>query len=491
MSEHNNDPQAPDESGEEQNFEELFESYMKEMKDDLRVGEQVTGEIIAIGAENVFLNTGTKIDGVVDRSELLDNDGKLPYHLGDSVTLYVVAKDEGEIRLSRAMTGQSGISQLYEAYRSKVPVQGKVTETCKGGFRVQVMGKSAFCPVSQMDTAYVEEPESYVGGEYEFLVTRIEEKGRNIVISRRELLNRYMAEQREEFLKTASAGDIVDGRVTRLMPYGAFVELHPGVEGMVHISEISWSRVEKPDDVVAVNDPVRVKILDIREPEKPGGQGRISLSVKQAAGDPWQNITEKFSHGDKVEGRVTRCADFGAFVEIAPGVEGLVHVSEMSYKKRVLKAEDVVSPGDRIAVMVKSVDPEKRRISLSLKDAEGDPWMHIESRYQAGQRITGTIEKKESFGYFVALEPGIVGLLPISKINAASNVKEIEKQKVDDPIAVSIETIHPAERKISLDVADEADKQEWQSYKKDPGGGSNSGMGALGEKLQEALKSKK
>ncbi len=491
MSEHNNDPQTPDESGEEQNFEELFESYMKEMKDDLRVGEQVTGEIIAIGAENIFLNTGTKIDGVVDRSELLDNDGNLPYHLGDSVTLYVVAKDEGEIRLSKAMTGQSGISQLYEAYRSKVPVQGKVTETCKGGFRVQVMGKSAFCPVSQMDTAYVEEPESYVGGEYEFLVTRIEEKGRNIVISRRELLNRYMAEQREQFLKTASAGDIVDGRVTRMMPYGAFVELHPGVEGMVHISEISWSRVEKPGDVLAVNDPVRVKILDIREPEKSEGQGRISLSVKQAAGDPWQNITEKFSHGDKVEGRVIRCADFGAFVEIAPGVEGLVHISEMSYKKRVLKAEDVVSPGDRVAVMVKSVDPENRRISLSLKDAEGDPWMHIESRYQAGQRITGTIEKKESFGYFVALEPGIVGLLPISRINAASNAREIEKQKVDDPIAVSIEAIHPAERKISLDVADAADKQEWQSYKKDTNRGSDSGMGALGEKLREALKSKK
>lgn len=485
----NSVPREPGQQEEEESFEALFESYAKEMKDDLRVGEQIQAEIIAIGGQSVFVSTGTKIDGVVDKSELLDKEGALPCAVGDRLTLYVVSKDEGEIRLSRAMAADSGIHQLYEAQRSRVPVMGKVRQTCKGGYRVQMAGRTAFCPVSQMDVTYVEEPEAYVGQEYEFLVTRIEEKGRNIVVSRRELLERQLAEQREQFLETVSPGDIVEGRVTRLMPYGAFVEIGPGVEGMVHISEISWSRVEQPADALSVNDPLRVKILDIRQAGKAGRQARISLSIKQAQGDPWQDVGERFRLGDKVEGRVVRCADFGAFVEIAPGVEGLVHVSEMSYKKRVVKAADMVSPGDTVPVMIKSVDPENRRISLSMKDAEGDPWLRVEERYRPGQRVTGTIEKKESFGYFVSLEPGVTGLLPISKINAATNAREIEKRNIDDPISVSIASIDLAERRISLDPADEAGKAEWQSYQK--ASAAKPEMGTLGEKLREALKSKK
>ncbi|MFP4452771.1 MAG: 30S ribosomal protein S1 [Desulfobacterales bacterium] len=488
MPEHNEN-ETPEGSEKEESFEELFESYMKDVKDDLKVGEQVTGEIIAISSDLVFLNTGTKADGVVEKSELTDKDGNFSYSLGDRVTLYVIFKDESEVRLSRAMTGETGIHQLYEAYRAAVPVQGKVTETCKGGFRVSVAGKIAFCPVSQMDVKYVENPELYVGADYEFLISRIEENGRNIVVSRRELLRRLMAEEQEKFLKTVSPGDIVEGRVTRLMPYGAFVELIPGVEGMVHISELSWTRVEKPQDAVSVNDTVQVKILGIRESEENTQQTRISLSIKQALGDPWQNITEKFALGDKVEGRVTRCADVGAFVEISPGVEGLVHVSEMSYRKRVLKAHDMVSPGDEINVMIKSIDPENRRISLSMKEAEGDPWINIEKRYQAGQQVAGTVEKKESFGYFVAIEPGVVGLLPISKINSSPDASRIEKIKLDEPIQVKIESVNPAERKISLGVADDAEKQDFRSYKKS--GSADSGMGELGEKLKEALRSGK
>jgi small subunit ribosomal protein S1 len=475
--------------GKEESFADLFESYMGEMKDDLRVGEQITGEIIAIGDENVFVNTGTKIDGVASKSELMDKDGSFGHKVGDVLTLYVVSKDDSEIRLSRAMTAESGIDQLYEAFRSKIPVQGKVTETCKGGFRVSMAGKTAFCPVSQMDAVYVETPENYVGSDFEFLITRIEERGRNIVVSRREFLERQMAEQRQEFLKNNFPGDVVEGRITRIMPYGAFVELIPGVEGMVHISEISWSRLEKPEDAVSSGDPVRVKILEIKESEKPGQQGRISLSIKQAAGDPWQEITEKFSIGDKTQGIVTRCADFGAFVEISPGVEGLVHISEITYRKRVLRAEDEVSPGQHVAVMIKSIDPENRRISLSMKDAEGDPWIDIENRYKPGDKIVGTVEKKESFGYFVAIEPGIVGLLPVSKINAAPNAREIESCKTDDPISVIIESINLSDRKISLAPADSADKEDWKTYKKTSTSGGS--MGDLGEKLRQAMKNKK
>lgn len=485
-----NENQTPEGPENEESFEELFESYMKDVKDDLRTGEQVTGEIIVIGNDTVFVNTGTKADGVVDKSELLDENGNFPYSLGDRITLYVISRDESEVRLSRAMGTQSGIHQLYEAHSAGVPVHGHVTETCKGGFRVSMAGKTAFCPVSQMDAVYVETPESYVGAEYEFLISKIEENGRNIVVSRRELLMRHMAEQREQFLKTVSAGDIIEGKVTRLMPYGAFVELIPGLEGMVHISELSWSRMEKPEEAVSVGDTLRVKILDISESgEDEKQQTRISLSVKQALEDPWVNITEKFKTGDKVEGKVTRCADFGAFVEISPGVEGLVHISEMSYRKRVLKTTDMVSPGDSIPVMIKGIDPEKRRISLSMKDAEGDPWVNVEQRYKPGQKVTGTIEKKESFGYFVALEPGVVGLLPASKINSSPEAGRIEKMKPDEQIQVLIEAVNPSERKISLETADEAAKQDWRSYR--DSGSDDSGIGTLGEKLKEALKSGK
>lgn len=486
MSNHSDDPRNNDSSDE--NFADLFESYLQDMKDDISVGEQITGEIIAIGPENVFVDTGTKIDGVVEKVALLDENGELPYKVGDMISLYVVSRDDSEIRLSKVLTGSGGTSRLYDAHRNKIPVEGRILETCKGGFRVNVLGKTAFCPISQVDVAYVENPADYVGETYEFLITRIEERGRNIVISRRELLNRQIAAEREKFLKAVQTGDILDGRVSKIMPFGAFVTLAPGVDGMVHISELSWSRVGTPEEAVQVNDPVSVKVLSIEEAKDKTKPPKISLSIKQAGGDPWEKIHEEFHNGDKVTGTVTRCADFGAFVEIAPGLEGLVHISEMSYKRRILKAQDVVQPGETVAVMIKSIDPENRRISLSIKDAQGDPWIDIGTRYHVGDTISGTLEKKERFGYFITLEPGIVGLLPMSAINNAPNQKDLEKLKVNDSVAVTIESIQAQERKISLSAGDSMEKAKWQEYSADKS--SAAGLGELGEKLKAALKTK-
>jgi small subunit ribosomal protein S1 len=242
--------------------------------------------------------------------------------------------------------------------------------------------------------------------------------------------------------------------------------------------------VGHPDELLSVNDRIKAKILEI-DPEK----GKISLSARQAATDPWDTVHEKFKAGDKATGKVTRCADFGAFVEIAPGIEGLVHVSEMSYLKRVARAEDVVSPGDTVPVTIKDVDPVHRRISLSMKDAEGDPWMGIEKKYAKGQVCSGTIEKKEAFGYFVTLEPGVVGLLPKSKINSAPNVGEIERMKINDPITVKVEEIDPGSRKISLGV--EGGGDDWKEFAPAGEGPASGAMGSLGEKLRSALVSKK
>lgn len=488
-----NEPENNEPENESEDFETLFESYMNDMGPEVRVGEKISGEIIVIGQDNVFLNTGSKIDGVVEKSELLDENGEFPYKVGDRLELYVISTTDGELQLSKAIGTTGGSELLYDAQKSKIPVEGKVTETCKGGFRVQVMGKTAFCPISQIDAKYVEKPEEYVGATLEFLIERIESRGRNIVVNRRQYLERLYAEEREKFLETVNPGDTVNGTVSKLMPFGAFVELHTGVEGMVHISELSWSRVAEPAEVVRVGETLPVKILSIEKTDAKSGAPKISLSAKQVSRDPWETSGERYRPGDKVQGRVTRCADFGAFVEVEPGIEGLVHISEMSHVKRVVKAEDEVRPGDRVSVMVKSVDPANRRMSLSIKDTEGDPWLNIDQQFTAGQNLTGRIEKKADFGYFVNLSPGITGLLPKSRIEKAPAPQEIEKLKTDDPIAVKIEAIDKQDKKITLAPADAVDSKDLEKYtesmqskKKAP-----SGLGNLGEKLQEAMKSKK
>ena len=472
----------------DESFADLFESYMTEQKD-LNVGDRINGEIISIGDKNVFINTGTKTDGVVEKGELLDKEGQLPYQKGDRLDLYVVAISDGEIRLSKAISGAGMDHLLHDAYKTRIPVEGKVVETCKGGFRVSIMNKTAFCPISQMDTQYVETPEGYVGNTYEFLLTKFEDRGKNIIVSRRDLLKKQQEAAKKEFFSKVQSGDIIDAVVKTIMPYGAFVEIYPGVEGLIHISELSWTRLGHPNELVKTGDPIKAKILDINK-----DTGKISMSARQAATDPWLLVNQQFKNGDKTEGKVTRCTDFGAFVEIAPGIEGLVHISEMSYQKRISKASDVVSPGDVIPVMIKEIDLLNKRMSLSMKAVEGDPWTNIEGKYAVGQQVFGRIEKKESFGYFIQLEPGVTGMLPKSKISAAHNPADIEKLKIDDPIAVKIEEIKPRERKISLGV--EGDTDDWKAFVKKEASPSSFGtlggaLGDLGQKLQSALNSQK
>jgi small subunit ribosomal protein S1 len=471
----------------EQSFEALFESYTTGMNEDIQVGDRIRGEIIAIGQDAVYVDTGTKIDGVVEKPELLDENGEMTLTAGDVIELYVVAMTESEVRLSKALSGIGGTQHLKEAFHGKVPVEGKIVETCKGGFRVEVLQQRAFCPISQVDINYVETPEDFVGQTFEFLITRFEENGRNIVVSRRALLNEALEKNREAFYETLKTGDIHTGKVSRIMPFGAFVELVPGVEGMVHISELSWSRVEKPEELVAPGDPLTVRVIAVEERDAKGRK-KIGLSAKQALGNPWETVTSKFSVGSRVTGKVTRCMKFGAFVEIAPGIEGLVHVSEMSYTKRVLDPADEVSPGQSVSVMIKEIDVEKHRVSLSLKDAAGDPWLEVEEQFKTGSRVEGIVEKKEGFGLFINLAPGITGLLPKSKISQSENPAKIEACKKGDTLKVVIERLNPAERKITLAPADAAGNGDWKSYAEQA---DTNSLGTLAEKLQQALASKK
>jgi small subunit ribosomal protein S1 len=443
----------------ETDFATLLNSYSPTGTTDLQIGNKVRGKIISISHDTIFVDIGSKIDGVVEQAQLLDENKQMNYEEGDVVELYVVALEEDEIRLSKALSGIGSFTLLKEAYENAVPVEGKILETCKGGLRVDVMGRKAFCPASQIDINFVENMEDCVGQTYKFLIRQVDARDKNVVISRRALLSQELEKSKNQFYAGLQIDSIMDGRVTKLMPYGVFVEIHPGVDGLVHVSELSWSRVEDPQTAVSVGDPVRVKVIE----------------------------DDRFKVGDKVKGTVTRCAKFGAFVEIAPGIEGLVHISEMSYQKRILKPEEVVTPGENVFVLVKEVDLSNRRISLSIRDAEGDPWIEVPQKYNVGQTIEGVIERKEKFGYFITLAPGITGLLPKSKISQSPQSGIIDKLKEGSSIPVVIAEISPQDRKMTLAPGESGDEQDWQQFtKKDP-----SSLGSLGEKLQQALATKK
>jgi small subunit ribosomal protein S1 len=301
----------------EERFADLFESYSAGMNENIQVGDRIRGRIIAIGSSSVFVDTGTKVDGVVEKSELLDEQGRLPLVVGDELDLYVVAATESEIRLSGAISGVGGLNLLRDAWEQRIPVEGKVTAVIKGGFQVEVVKRQAFCPISQMDLSYVEHPEAYVGQTFPFVIKRFEERGRNIVVSRRDILEKEMAASRAAFMAQLQPDAVFDGTVVRILPFGVFVALAPGVEGLVHISELSWSRLDTPDQAVTVGDRLQVKVLGVREGEKQG-QKKISLSVKQALGDPWDDLSSRVQVGSRLTGKVTRCASFGALCRDFP-----------------------------------------------------------------------------------------------------------------------------------------------------------------------------
>lgn len=466
----------------------------------LQSGQHVTGTVIHITEDSVFVDVGIKVDGIMDRKDIQNADGQDIVKEGEAIEAYVVSVKPHEIRLSRSMSG-SGVAALEEARDAAVPVDGKVTGLCKGGFNVEVMGKRAFCPASQMVVSQ-EEAESMVGRTLSFIITKVESSGRNsnIVVSRRALLDRERAESLAKVLEEVHVGDIVSGKISRLAEYGAFVEIAPAVEGMVHISELSWTRVSKADEAVSVGDTVQAKVLEIKEDDK--GRTRISLSCKQAADDPWNDVDSKLSAGSVVEGRVMRLTPFGAFVEVLPGIEGLVHISEMSWKKRVLKPEEVVQVGAVVSVKVKEIVAEKRRISLSLRDAEGDPWADVAETFPVGKVVEGTVESQSKFGVFVTLSPSVTGLLPLGVIKA-SKKNELTKLQKGDSVTLEVQSVDIAARRISLapegydpsaaaPAASAAPRREREdtSWKSHTTSGSRD-MNSLGSLLQAALNKKK
>jgi len=335
-------------------------------------GDQVKGRVVAINEDQVFIDLGGKAEGVMDAASLRDAEGQLSVAVGDEVTATVAGVEEdGSLRLGNQQSRHlHGAAELEQAYRQQVPVQGRVTGVIKGGVEVQVAGQRAFCPASQVDTRFVEDLNEFVGQHLDFRITKFE-GGRhlNLVVSRRLVLEEEQRARAEALRANLKEGAVLTGTVTSLQDYGAFVDLG-GLEGMIHISELAFHRVKHPSEILSVGQPLEVSVLRIDKTDNPKRPEKIALSIRALARDPWAEAAQKFPVGSRVQGQVTRLQPFGAFVELAPGIEGLIHVSELGTGKRVTHPQEVLSPGQAIEASVLAVDLDKRRISLTLDEAK-------------------------------------------------------------------------------------------------------------------------
>ena len=353
-----------------QGFAALFESASSTSQQRKpKVGQEVTGTVVAIGAESVFIDLGAKCEGMLDRNELVDDDGKLTVSVGSSVTARVVDTSNDNIVLRQRMGRQDGGAEaLANAYQHAIPVMGKVVGVNKGGVEVQLPGDvRAFCPISQLDNNYVEDSNAFVGRELEFRITKLQQdRGRtDVVLSRKVLLMEARAKMADELRATLKVGLTIDGTVTTVKDYGAFVDIG-GIEGMLHKSEMGFGRVAHPRDILQPGASVKVQIIKIEPSDQPKRPDRISLSLKSLMEDPWKATAGVMKEGAATKGKVVKLEPFGAFVEIADGVEGLVHISEIS-DRRLNHPREALSVGDEVEVVVLASDGERRRLSLSIK----------------------------------------------------------------------------------------------------------------------------
>ena len=448
----------------------------------LEVGDVVKGRVVQIAAENVFVDVGGKGEAWIDRAELTDEDGRLRVAVGDEVEATVVSTRH-EVRLSyRLQRGAHAREALAMAASSGMPVEGRVAAVIKGGYEVTVGGLRAFCPFSQMDLRRVETAEDYVGRVLEFRVTQFGENGRNIVLSRRQLLEAHAAKAAEETRKKITPGAVLPGMIAALADFGAFVDLG-GVQGLVPMSEISHSRLGRPADRLRVGEPVTVKVLRVDD-EK----GKITLSLKALEGDPWIAVPGQLRERQVVQGRMLRFTEFGVFIELLPGVDGLLHISEIP-RSRQKAMREAAAGGAEIAVMVVSIDGEKHRIGLALAPEDAAAGDQVASSVSLGAVLTGSVERVEAYGVFVRLGPGQTGLVPNAELGTAPGADDRKAFPVGTEIKVLVLAIEEGGRRIRLSHAQalaQEERAETQAYLGDAtkkGGGF--GL-TLGEQFRQA-----
>lgn len=387
--------------------EEIAEAYDKTLSN-VNVGEVVEGTVTGITKREVLVNIGYKSEGVIPVSEFRYNPD---LKVGDKIEVYVESAEDkgGQLVLSHKKARQlKSWDRVNEALEKDEIIKGYIKCRTKGGMIVDVFGIEAFLPGSQIDVKPIRDYDVYVDKTMEFKVVKINQEFRNVVVSHKALIEAELEAQKQVIMSKLEKGQILEGTVKNITSYGVFVDLG-GVDGLIHITDLSWGRVNHPEEIVALDQKIQVVILDFDDAKK-----RIALGLKQLTPHPWEALDQNLKVGDKVKGRVVVMADYGAFVEIAPGVEGLIHVSEMSWSQHLRSAQEFMKVGDEVEAVILTLDREERKMSLGIKQLTPDPWENIETKYPVGTKCTAKVRNFTNFGIFVEIEEGIDGLIHIS-----------------------------------------------------------------------------
>ena len=431
-----------------ESFAELFEQSQSLAK--LKPGSIVSGIVVEIRSDVVVINAGLKSEGIVPIEQFRDEDGTLEIHVGDEVKVALDAIEDGfgETKLSREKAKRALVWDVLEnAFEKSEAITGRISGKVKGGFTVDIKDVRAFLPGSLVDVRPVRDPGYLEGKDLEFKIIKLDRKRNNVVVSRRAVVESEHSEEREQLLEKLQEGAILKGVVKNLTDYGAFVDLG-GIDGLLHITDMAWKRVRHPSEVVNVGDELDVRVLKFdRE------RNRVSLGLKQMGDDPWVNIARRYPSGTRLFGKVSNVTDYGCFVELEPGVEGLVHVSEMDWTNKNVNPAKMVQVGDEVEVMVLDVDEERRRISLGIKQTQANPWEAFAATYKKGDKVSGSIKSITDFGIFVGLEGGIDGLVHLSDISWQTPGEELVRNfKKGDEVEAAVLAVDPERERISLGI---------------------------------------
>lgn len=436
---------------------ELTKAY-DETLNKIQEHQVVEGTVISIDKKEVVVNIGYKSDGIIPASEFRYNPD---LKVGDKVEVYVESQEDknGQLELSHKKARlQKSWDNINKAMEGDEIIQGYIKSRTKGGMIVDVFGIEAFLPGSQIDVHPIRDYDIFVGKTMEFKVVKINQEFRNVVVSHKALIEAELEAQRKEIIFHLEKGQILEGTVKNITTYGVFVDLG-GVDGLIHITDLSWGRVSDPHEVVELDQKINVVILDFDQEKK-----RIALGLKQLTPHPWDSLDQNLKVGDHVKGKVVVMADYGAFVEIQPGVEGLIHVSEMSWSQHLRSAQDFLKVGDEVEAVILTLDRDERKMSLGLKQLKEDPWENIEVKYPVGSKHTAKVRNFTNFGIFVELEEGVDGLIHISDLSWTKKIKHpSEFTKVGETIDVVVLEIDKENRRLSLGHK-QLEQNPWDTY---------------------------
>ncbi len=434
----------------ELNFESALEDYLNADFGELEEGSIVSGEVVKVGPEYVLVDVNFKSEGQIPVDEFRDKEGNVTVQIGDTVDVFVVRKDEmeGAIILSREKAKRMQLfDKLEDIQEQESVIKGRIVRRIKGGYTVELGGLEAFLPGSHVDLRPVPDMDALVGEEYKFRVLKINRRRSNVIVSRRVLLEEERDHKRSELLSTLEEGQVVTGRVKNITEYGVFVDLG-GLDGLLHITDMSWKRIKHPKEMVAMGQEMELKVLSFDKESK-----KVSLGMKQLVPDPWETIVEKYPEGARYSGKVTNLVDYGAFVELEAGVEGLVHISEMSWTRKLRHPSQMVRVGEEVEVVILGVDPDKKRISLGMKQVKPNPWDVVAEKYPEGTVLEGAIKNITEFGLFIGIEDGIDGLIHVSDISWTKKIRHPEEMyKVGDPVQAKVLTVDKENEKFTLGI---------------------------------------